>query len=72
LIFRYFGWQYVSILYEDSSYGSYGYRDVKAFAPMENICIGYEKQISENVKDVEIMEIVNQLKSRRNLKGNYE
>ncbi|XP_062572952.1 metabotropic glutamate receptor 3-like [Saccostrea cucullata] len=34
------GWEYVSILYEDSSYGSYGYKDIKEFAKLDNICIG--------------------------------
>ncbi|XP_061183472.1 metabotropic glutamate receptor 3-like [Saccostrea echinata] len=63
------GWVYVSILYEDSSYGRYGYNDIKKFARLDNICIGYEKQTSEDMTDLEITEVLTDLKSRRNEKG---
>ncbi|XP_062598841.1 metabotropic glutamate receptor 6-like isoform X2 [Saccostrea cucullata] len=68
-LLRAYGWEYVSILYEDSSYGRYGYIDVKTFARLDNVCIGYEKQTSEEMTDLEIKELVRDLKIRRNSKG---
>ncbi|XP_061183470.1 metabotropic glutamate receptor 2-like [Saccostrea echinata] len=69
-ILRANGWEYVSILYEDSSYGSYGYKDFKRFARLENICIGYEKQTSDGMTELEIHKTVTELTSRRNSRGN--
>ncbi|XP_062572951.1 metabotropic glutamate receptor 3-like [Saccostrea cucullata] len=63
------GWVYVSILYEDSSYGKYGYHDIKRFARQNKICIGYEKQTSSDMTDYEITEVLTDLRSRKNAKG---
>ncbi|XP_062598838.1 metabotropic glutamate receptor-like [Saccostrea cucullata] len=63
------GWEYVSVLYEDSSYGRYGFNDIKRFAQIDKICIGYEKQTSDGMTDLEINEVITHLRSRRNAKG---
>ncbi|XP_062572953.1 metabotropic glutamate receptor 3-like [Saccostrea cucullata] len=65
------GWVYVSILYEDSSYGKYGYHDIKRFARQNNICIGYEKQTSSDMTDYEITEVLTDLRSRNNAKDPF-
>lgn len=72
LIFFYsfFGWEFISIIYEDSNYGIEGYIYIMEVVEDVGICFGYDKRVREIISDDEMKEIVNDLMKKRNMNGN--
>ncbi|XP_062598842.1 metabotropic glutamate receptor 8-like [Saccostrea cucullata] len=68
-ILRSLDWQYASILYEDSNYGTEGYTEIKAAAEDAGICFGFDKKVKESSKEEELENIVKDLMKKKNTNG---
>lgn len=64
------GWEFISIIYEDSNYGIEGYTHIKKAAKDAGICIGYDKRVRETDSDEEMEEVVDDLMKKENTNGN--
>lgn len=63
------GWEYVSIIYEDSNYGVEGYTQIMEAAEDAGICFGFDKKVRETTSDEEMAEVVDDLLKKRNTNG---
>ncbi|WAR15526.1 GRM-like protein, partial [Mya arenaria] len=69
---RMFNWSYVSVVYEESSYGIQGFNEVEKFLKLQGICIARTEKLLKDsgVPSEEFYDkIVNNLKESKNARG---
>ena len=69
LFYRNFKWSFVSLLYEDSSYGENGALAVEMEGSADGICFGLKAKISANDDDERLKNVVNELLQQNNTNG---
>lgn len=63
------GWEFISIIYEDSNYGVEGYTQIMEAAEDAGICFGFDKKVRETTSDEEIKEVLDDLMKKKNTNG---
>nr|XP_002731157.1 PREDICTED: metabotropic glutamate receptor 3-like [Saccoglossus kowalevskii] len=69
---EFFNWTYISVVYEDSNYGSNGFAEVEEEAKARDICIAISEKIPRDKKlatDADFDKIIMNLRKKRNAKA---